>query len=78
VVHERLVLVVQQLLVVRAADPAREQVVVVRRQADHGKDLAGLRIHHDDDPALEPGRLHPPFHGLQGQLLLAGVDRQPK
>ena len=29
------------------ADPAREQVVVVRRQADHREDLAGLRVHHD-------------------------------
>ena len=59
------------------ADPLAEGVVVVRRQADHREDLAVLRVHHDDDAALEAGRLHSPAKRLLRELLLVGVDRQP-
>ena len=56
VVRERLVLVVDERREVLHRDPAREQVVVVARQADHREDLAGLRVHHDEHAALQAGR----------------------
>jgi hypothetical protein len=76
VVGQRLVRVLDELLEVGVADPAREVVVVVRRQADHRDDLAGLRVHHDHDAALHADRLHRPLEGLLGLLLLGDVDRE--
>ena len=66
----------EQLRVFGVADPLGERVVVVRRQADHRQDLAGLRVHDDDDAALEPDRLHRPGERLLGVLLVLRVDRQ--
>ncbi len=76
VVQERLVLVVEELAVILGADPRRERVVVIGREADHREDLAGLRVHHDDDTALEAGGAHAPLEGSLGVLLLLDVDRQ--
>ena len=76
VVREGLVRVIQQFLVVRGADPVREQVVVVGRKTDHGQHFAGLRVHHDDDAALEAGQRHAPLQGRFGVLLLLDIDRE--
>ena len=76
VVEQRLVGILDQLLVVGGADPAGEQVVVVGRQADEGEDLAGLRVHHDDDATLEADLPHRPLERGFGVLLLLGVDRE--
>ena len=75
-VEEGLLRVPQQLLEILAADALGELVVVVRGQADHGQDLAGLRVHHDHDATLEPGPVHRPGHGLLGELLFLRVDRE--
>ena len=45
-------------------------------QADHREDLAGLRVHRDDDAALQADRLHRPLERLLGVLLRLRVDRQ--
>ena len=76
VVDERLVRVLQQLLVGLVADPARELVVVVGRQADHREDLAVLRVHRDDRAALDADLAHRPPEGLLGVLLGLRVDRE--
>jgi hypothetical protein len=76
VIQEGLVRVVEQLGVVGVADAAGELVVVVCRQADQGEDLAGLRVHHDDDATLDPDRLHRPDHRRLCVALLLGVDRE--
>ena len=76
VVGQRLVGVVEQLLVGGVADAPCEDVVVVGRQAHQREDLAGLRVHGDHDAALDPDLLHRPFQGLLGVLLLVRVDRE--
>ena len=76
VVQERLVRVREQRPEVLGADPAREEVVVVGREAHHRQDLAGLGVHRDHDAALDAGFLHAPLERLLGVLLLLGVDRQ--
>ena len=75
-VRERLVLVVDERLEVLRRDPAREQVVVVARQADHRENLAGLRVHHEEHAALQAGRAHAPLERRGGFLLDRPVDRQ--
>ena len=68
--------IVEERLVVLGGDLRREGVVVVRRQAHQRQDLAGLRVHGDDDAALEVGRIDSPLQGLLGEFLLAGIDCQ--
>jgi hypothetical protein len=77
-VEKRLVLVLEELLIVLDADPPREVVVVVGREADQREDLAGLGVHDDDDPALQSRFLHAPLERLLRELLLSSVDRQPQ
>src|SRR3954451_110951 len=78
VVEERLVGGLEEGRVILGRDAAGELVVVIRRKADHRQDLAGLRVHDDDDAALEPGLLHAPPERLLRELLLASVDGEPK
>src|SRR5262245_18424187 len=78
VVDQRLLGIVEELLVGLPADALAEDVVVVAWQADHRLDLAVLRVHHDDDAALEAGGLHAPLHRLLRELLLVLVEREPE
>ena len=75
-VRQRLVLVLDEAPEVLRGDAAREQVVVVGRQADEGEHLARLRVHDDEHAALEPGGPHPPLEGGGRLLLDRLVDRQ--
>src|SRR5947208_5607768 len=78
VVRQRLVWVGGEGPEAGHADPRSERIVVVSRQAYEGENLARLRIHHDDDPPLQPGGVDSPLEGLLGDLLLAAIDRQPE
>ena len=57
-------------------DALLEGVVVVGGQTDHREDLAGLGVHHDDHPLLEPRRLQPPLQRGLRLLLHLQVDRE--
>src|SRR6476660_9360277 len=78
VVEQGLVRILEELLVGLVADPAGEQVVVVRRQADQCEYLAGLRVHRDDHAPLHADLLHAPLKRLLGISLCLGIDGQPQ